>query len=333
MLQSLFTLSGKKKRKNQTNKNRTNKKNPIIPNPYQNNTRRLKMMNCSPLVKNKRINKNTCYPKEILFKIRNAYNESHLDKKIEENDPTKLLQLLTERLTTCEKEDCWLEQLKDANLKKKIDELIFSPDKPSEWLKNKNEWLSNVDIFEVLSQYEMTYNNFEFIGPTPIDFDTRLPDKDNKCVWEELCTISLEKKLKEGKDKIGIIFNLDRHDQGGSHWVSLFVDLKDRFIFYYDSAGNDIPKEIDALRERLMKQALELKKNKKMKMKFYKNYPVEHQHGNTECGMYSLFFIITMLTGVVEENTKLSLAKKIKLFKAGKIPDEYVEQYRNVYFN
>jgi hypothetical protein len=40
-----------------------------------------------------------------------------------------------------------------------------------------------------------------------------------------------------------------------------------------------------------------------------------------------------MLTGVVEENTKLSLAKKIKLFKAGKIPDEYVEQYRNVYFN
>jgi hypothetical protein len=49
--------------------------------------------------------------------------------------------------------------------------------------------------------------------------------------------------------------------------------------------------------------------------------------------MYSLFFIITMLTGIVEETTKLSLAKKIKLFKGGKIPDEYIEQYRNVYFN
>ena len=134
--------------------------------------------------------------------------------------------------------------------------------------------------------------------------------------------------MKEGKDKIGIIFNLDRHDQGGSHWVSLFVDLKDRFIFYYDSAGSDTPKEIDALRRRMTNEM-----KKKYKLKFYKNYPVEHQHGNTECGMYSLFFIITMLTGVVEENTKLSLAKKIKLFKAGKIPDEYVEQYRNVYFN
>lgn len=312
-------------------KNQTNRKNPIKQNLAKNTTRRLKKMNCSPFVKKKRINNNTCYTKEILFKIRDAYNESHLDKKIEENGPIKLLQLLTERLTTCEKEDCWLEQLKDANLKKKIDELIFSPDKPAEWSRNKNEWLSNVDIFEVLSQYEMTYKNFEFIGPTPIDFDTKLPEKGEKCVWEELCNLSLEKKWKEGKDKIGIIFNLDKHDQSGSHWVSLFVDLKDRFIFYYDSAGNDIPDEIDKLRERLMKQALELKK--KMKLKFYKNYPVEHQQGNTECGMYSLFFIITMLTGVVEEKTKLSLAKKIKLFKAGKIPDEYVEQYRNVYFN
>jgi len=326
MLQSLFTLSGKNKLKNR--KNRTNKKNPTRQTHRQNTTKRLNPMNCSPIVKNKRINKNTCYTKEILFKIRDAYNESHLDKKIEENDPTKLLQLLTERLNNCEKEDCWLEQLKDATLKKEIDELIFSPDKPSEWLKNKNEWLSNIDIFEVLSQYEMTYDNFDFIGPTPIDFDTRLPEKGEKCVWEELCTISLEKKLKEGKDKIGIIFNLDRHDQGGSHWVSLFVDLKDRFIFYYDSAGSDIPKEIDALRRRMTNEM-----KKKFKLKFYKNYPVEHQHGNTECGMYSLFFIITMLTGVVEDNTKLSLAKKIKLFKAGKIPDEYVEQYRNVYFN
>ena len=127
----------------------------------------------------------------------------------------------------------------------------------------------------------------------------------------------MEKLLKEGKTKIGITFNLDKHHQRGSHWVSLFVDLDDRFIFYYDSAGNDIPEEIDNLRKRLMKQSLELKK--KMKLKFYKNYPVEHQYGNTECGMYSLFFIITMLTGIVEEHTKLSLAKKIKLFKRGKL--------------
>jgi hypothetical protein len=224
-----------------------------------------------------------------------------------------------------------LEELKDVQLKEKIDEYIFAPDMPPEWKKNKNEWLSNLDIDEVMEQYEKTYPNFKFIGPTPIDFDTRLPEKGEKCVWEELCTISVEKLLKEGKDKIGVTFNLDKHNQSGSHWVSLFVDLKDRFIFYYDSAGNDIPVEIDRLRKRLMKQAKELKN--KMNLKFYKNYPVEHQYGNTECGMYSLFFIITMLTGVVEEDTKLSLAKKIKLFKGGKIPDDYIEQYRNVYFN
>ena len=315
----LLTRSGATRKKNQ-NKNK------------KKHAKSSKKMNCSPFVKGKTINKETCYTKNVLLKIRDSYNEGHsLDEKIKENDPNKIWEILHQRLALCEKQDCWLEQLKDLKLKEDIDEYIFAPDKPPEWKTNKNEWLSNIDIFEVMYQYETTYKNFRFIGPTPIDFDTRLPEKGEKCVWEELCTLSLEKLLKEGKTKIGITFNLDKHDQGGSHWVSLFIDLDDRIIFYYDSAGNDIPKEIDNLRKRLMKQGMELKK--KMKLKFYKNYPVEHQYGNTECGMYSLFFIITMLTGIVEEDTKLSLAKKIKLFKGGKIPDEYIEQYRNVYFN
>jgi hypothetical protein len=297
-----------------------------------NNTRASKKINCSPIVKGKTINKDTCYTQDILFKIRDAYNEEHnLEEKITTNEPNEIWNILHERLAMCEKEDCWLEELKDVQLKEKIDEYIFAPDKPPEWKQNKNEWLSNIDIDEVMEQYEKTYPNFKFIGPTPIDFDTRLLEKGEKCVWEELCTISLEKMLKDGKNKIGVTFNLDKHNQSGSHWVSLFVDLKDHFVFYYDSAGNDIPVEIDRLRKRLMKQAKELKN--KINLKFYKNYPVEHQYGNTECGMYSLFFIITMLTGVVEDDTKLSLAKKIKLFMGGKIPDDYIEQYRNVYFN
>ena len=311
---------------------RSGAKTKKLRNKRKMNNKSSKKINCSPIVKGKTVNKDTCYTQDILFKIRDAYNEGHnLEEKITTNDPNEIWNILHDRLAMCEKEDCWLEELKDVQLKEKIDEYIFAPDMPHEWKKNKNEWLSNLDIDEVMEQYEKTYPNFKFIGPTPIDFDTRLPEKGEKCVWEELCTISVEKLLKEGKDKIGVTFNLDKHNQSGSHWVSLFVDLKDRFIFYYDSAGNDIPVEIDRLRKRLMKQAKELKN--KMNLKFYKNYPVEHQYGNTECGMYSLFFIITMLTGVVEEDTKLSLAKKIKLFKGGKIPDDYIEQYRNVYFN
>jgi len=40
-----------------------------------------------------------------------------------------------------------------------------------------------------------------------------------------------------------------------------------------------------------------------------------------------LFFIITML----DEN--MSLKKKIDLFQKKRIPDNYVEHYRKIYFN
>jgi hypothetical protein len=290
----------------------------------------MKKMNCSPAVKGKTIHTETCFTKDILFKIRDAYNAGHsLGEKIKSNNPTKVWNILRERLVKCEKEDCWLSEITDANLRKEIDDYIFAPDQPPEWKTNKNEWLSNIDISLVMKQYEHTYKDFKFIGPTPIDFATRIPG--GKCVWEELCNFSLQNWIKNGKTKIGITFNLDDHNGPGSHWVSMFIDLKDRFVFYYDSAGSDIPKEIDDLKNEIVRQAAELRP-RKIKMKFYKNYPVEHQQGNTECGMYSLFFIITMLTSNVDK-TKLSLAKKIKMFKGGKIPDNYVEKYRYVYFN
>jgi len=86
---------------------------------------------------------------------------------------------------------------------------------------------------------------------------------------------------------LGIVFNLDKHDDPGSHWVSMFVDLEDDFIFYLDSAGEEIQPEIKALAERIIEQGLAMPNKKKIH--FYENYPVEHQMGNNECGMYALF--------------------------------------------
>lgn len=289
----------------------------------------LKKMNCSPAVKGKTANSNTCYTTDILMKIRNAYNAGHsINEKIASDDPAVVWNELNQRLAKCEKEDCWLTELKDANLRKEIDEYIFAPDQPPEWKKNKNEWLSNYDIEKVMRQYEKTYPDFLFVGPTPIDFATRLPEKGGKCVWQELCSLRLTDMVKRGKHKLGITFNLDKHNEPGSHWVSLFVDLKHNFIFYYDSAAGNTPREIVNLKKNLIDQG----KRMHLALKFHKNIKA-HQFGNTECGMYSLFFIITMLTSEVDGTSKLSLDEKMKLFKGGKIPDAYVEKYRNVYFN
>ena len=285
-------------------------------------------MVCSPSVRKISV-KNSCYTPKILFMIRDAYNQDHSpEKQIDETDPTKLWQILNSRFVQCKKEDCWLNELKDANLKKRIDRYIFAPDQPYEWKKNPNEWLSNFDIMNVLEQYEQTYKHFEFIGPTPIDFDKVI--QKNTCVQNELCKFQLSDHIKRGKTHIGIIFNLSPHTSSGSHWVSLFIDVKDRVIFYFDSAGEPIPAEIKAFVDRVQDQI------KGRKYTFHQNWPKEHQMGNTECGVYSLFFIITMLTGRTElmrGGRQMNMRQKLHLFKQHTIPDKYIQKYRNVYFN
>jgi len=49
--------------------------------------------------------------------------------------------------------------------------------------------------------------------------------------------------------------------------------------------------------------------------------------------MYSLFFLITMLTGKTEFKNNMTMKEKIHLFKSGRIPDKFVEKYRKKYFN
>ena len=90
-------------------------------------------------------------------------------------------------------------------------EYIFSPKKPQSWNKNPNEWLSNYDE-KVIKQYERKYSNFKFIGTTFIDFDTIA---DGGHVEPLLCDFDLNKYIGK-QNKIGIIFNLDKHYQGGS---------------------------------------------------------------------------------------------------------------------
>ena len=54
-----------------------------------------------------------------------------------------------------------------------------------------------------------------------------------------------------------------------------------------------------------------------IELKYQKdNTPFEHQMGNTECGMYSLYFIITLLTGKTGEGKVLKdYTEKKKYFK------------------
>jgi len=300
---------------------------------YNPKTRKnFKKMNCSPVLKNKTVNSDSCLTSNILLKIKAEYNKDHPDNIIKQTDNNEIWHELKTRLgSKCETEECWLNEIDDTILRKKIDELIFAPKQPPEWKDNPDEWLSNFDIIEVLKQYEQAYPKFILLGPTPIDFDSKDSRDSKKCVEESLCHFSLNALIKKGKTKIGVVFNLDKHTGPGSHWVSLFIDVDQHYIMYFDSGGGAIKKEIAKLAERVLKQAKDLK----IKMKLISDKGrVSHQRGTTECGMYSLYFITTLLTEKAGNGTVLdTVDKKVRHFRSKRIPDEFVFSYRKKLFN
>lgn len=263
---------------------------------------------------------NSCYTEESLLKLRDIWNKKHPDKKIIARRRSDIWKRLNENLQhVCNSELCWLEQkFIDDEMSKKIREKSFVPSQPKKWKKNPNEWLNSLDISRVMKQYENDYKCFDFLGPSPIDFDTF--KENNECVWDEICNFDLNKSYTKGKRKFGFIFNLDPHYKGGSHWVSMFVDLDKNFIFFMDSNGEKIPNEIKTLSNRIKKQA---KTDLHKKLRFIDNAPMEHQHENTECGIYSLYTIISLLKDL----------KTPDQIKRKRIADEEMEEYRSIFFN
>jgi hypothetical protein len=290
--------------------------------PRKKNTKnhvRLEKINCSPKDK-KEINGFTCYTDKSLYKLRDLWNARHPDVKINTNNTKEIHNLLTEYLSdVCNKESCWLKQKKEFGPVSHDMTDSFAPESPDEWKKNPNEWLSSVDIMKVMKQYEKAYKCFDFIGPTPIDFDTR--KLYGECVWEELCNFSLADQIKNGKTKIGIIFNTDPHNRPGQHWISMFINIKSGIIFFFDSTGEKPSAEIMKLVNRIKEQGLSL--SPKKVFNFDSNSGIEHQYANTECGIYSLFFIVHMLEDKMTEH----------YLKTHIIKDDYMQKFRKVYFN
>jgi hypothetical protein len=275
---------------------------------------------CAPK-KNNEMQKFSCYSKDVLFKMRDLWNRRHMDSPIESSDSKEIwLHLKSKMKDACHTEACWLKQkFMENNLSDELLTYTFAPKSPLKWKENHNTWLNSTDIEKVMKQYEHAYPCFRFIGPTPIDFDKHLYD--NKCVWDDLCNFEISKFIKDGVNKIGIIFNTDPHDKSGAHWISLFINLNKKFVFFFDSNGTKIPKEVKEFSNRVISQALKLEKP--IELTFDQNAPFVHQEGNTECGMYSLYLIITMIQDRHPYN----------FFKNTKISDAAMEKMRDRYFN
>jgi len=246
----------------------------------------------------------TCLSTEALENLKEVWNKTNpnraiVNSKTRKNKDSKKnrihlwhqLRNAMKNVYKCDNEFCVVKKLPGVNssTRKNLIKKYFRPEKPTEWNKKKTTWLDSFNIEDVLNQYEDAYPDFEFIGPVPIDFDA--PDTGigswGKCIVDEMCKMDINDANKKGTNRIGIIFNLDKHDEPGSHWVCAFVDYPKKAAYYFDSYGLPPPNEIARFLERCKAQGCETI--------LYND--IRHQRKNSECGMYCLYTIICLLKG------------------------------------
>lgn len=271
---------------------------------------------CAP---SKKFRDGSCIPIELLVKMAVAYNKTSDNKiKLHSNWETLnsskyklyLIKNFNARMEkVCDTQKCWVEQgfideLK-TNLQNELKTNTFRPTGPE----GKFTWLNTININDVVEQYEKTYPDFKFLGAVPIDFDELEP--------LGIKNLDLNQLEKEGKTKIGIIYNLDEHWKPGSHWVASYVDLKKGQVYFFDSYGIEPEKRIQSL---LRKFAKHIKQKGGSLISTHNK--TRHQQKNSECGVYSIYFIHKMLKG--KDFDKLNKVP---------IPDDKINSYRKFYFS
>jgi len=259
------------------------------------------MSKCAPNIKKQ---DGSCFTLDYLQILAENYNKLYNDKINIINDKKQLLKNLTNKMRNrynCMEQSCWLKTdvvntIKESDIKNDIKKYTFRPDGP----KKQFEWLSTRDIDKVMSQYERKYNKFIFLGALPNDFED-LP-------FLGIQDINLSEVKKE-TPIIGAVINLDIHTQSGSHWVALYAHLDENKIYYFDSFGKKPGKRIRNFSNKLLKFMHSnntngnfntkdfLKKYKSSHMYDIRYNKTQHQFKNSECGVYSMNFLIRLLNG------------------------------------
>lgn len=274
---------------------------------------------CAPGIK---FDAGSCITLSLLIEMANAYNKDAGDSgiklypKLDTLNPRKYKKYLLSEFSKrfgdkCESQKCWSEQTFADQMKvaarNELQKYTFRPDGPE----GKWEWLNTLNIDDVMKQSEKTYPEFKFLGTVPIDFD-----KFERFGFRNL---NYKKLIESGKTKIGAVFNLDKHNEPGSHWVAMYSDVANGKIYFFDSYGTRPDKRIRTFMRRVENFCSTGLGLKNIDVDYNK---IRHQYGNSECGVYSINFIKRMLRG-----------DSFQEICESKTPDEKVNKCRSVYFN
>ena len=279
----------------------------------------------------------SCMTVDILVHLANAYNEEFADNKIDLNptsiDKTNKKQfkryLVNEFKTRynqkCTSQRCWTQQAFIKRLSTAIQEELKTKTFREKGPAHGTAWLSNEDIDKCLFQYENKYDDFKFLHAVGRDFQEY-----NKGMFAQSDDFYKE-LIKKRNLRLGIIYNTDKYGNGGEHWNATFVNFKEGEISFFDSFGSSPNKEVQnhinqfaRIIKDICSKPHNYNSSEHIKCNIIKkNINTEqHQQENSECGVYSINFIIRMLRGDSFEEISKS-----------KISDKHINQCRRVYFS
>lgn len=250
---------------------------------------------CSPVAAENRALGSTCFSLPTLRTLAERWNAAHSqDKHIPTPAKatsrtlwTALRQAMRAECGT-RSDACWVDRdgpLADTTLAN----ASFAPTKPASWVKNPRTWLSTTDIDRVMAQHALVpANKFKWLGALPRDF--RAPHPAGGCVSDKMCDLNLTNMVKQTTTvNLGVVFNLDRHDESGSHWVAAFVCMDPTStlfgVNFSNSTGSPPVDEIKSWCDDVART---------LGAPFIIN-KVEKQHKNTECGVFSMYILIRCL--------------------------------------
>lgn len=232
----------------------------------------------------------SCFTLENLIEIGENFNKTFPNKSFQiRRDKKYLLRNLTSRMKEkydCDNQICWINTSFVKNIKNSdISHFTFRPNGP----RGKYDWLSTSDIDKVMTQYESKYKNFKFLGAVPYDFED--------LSYLDTYNFNVEKARKEGKTKIGMVVNLDTHDKDGSHWVAFYSDLKSKQVYFFDSFAKQPGSRIKKFAQKFFYEFNGGGTSNYNSEKNIMYNKTRHQFSNSECGVYSMNFIIRLLHG------------------------------------
>lgn len=279
---------------------------------------------CAP---SKKYKDGSCFTTDSLKKIVGSYNKKN-KQNIDVNLPKKeLVKKITDILKNkCDDQACWLRQEIVTNIDDN-DEIVDNTLRP-EGPKGKYQWLSTLDIDKVMAQYHSVHKDFIFFGAVPYDFedigvlDLKVPEL-------------FENMIRNGKTRFGIVINLDSHNMSGSHWVGLYADFNKNQAYFFDSVGKKPRKKIKKFINGIVKYMYNKQYGKKLDINDVvkslnnnnlnneyitnlKNFDiqfnkVQQQYKDTECGVYSINFIIRLLEGETFDHISHNITKDDKM--------------------